>query len=398
MVNKAKERWPLTGLFPNATLDSDWDVIAELWNTLESLNDNSSISFEHIKGHQDDKIDYQELSLPAQLNVDADRIADSFLENHPDATARRVPLLPSAKAQLHLPKGTITYKLKRELRLARTTEPLIKHMCKKNDWTREVYNTIDIKAHGQGLERQRSHESTYVKYCHNVVPVGRHVHRINPKYPHNCPSCNQEGEETIDHLLHCQAPTREQWRKDTLTEVRHKMDSLNTPLPIMELFMSGLYSVLYPGTHIHVPPGLEALAAAQSAIGWHHIMKGRFAVQWRENIDRHNGSAHGQKPGARWAVDMVDCVLKQWWKVWMMRNGDRHGRDAATKAQAERQQAIREMQQLYDLKDTVLPQHQWILSQPIETKLQWTTPVIRAWISNYRVFIEEGHNTALETG
>ena len=76
------------------------------------------------------------------------------------------------------------------------------------------------------------------------------------------------------------------------------------------------------------------VANALSAIGWNHLLKGRLAIQWREIMDQHLSGENHKKSGARWAVDIVDCLLQQWW-----------------------QQAIREMQQLYKLKDNVLPQH-----------------------------------------
>jgi hypothetical protein len=38
---------------------------------------------DQVKGHQDDKISYKELSLPAQLNVDADALATDELYNFP---------------------------------------------------------------------------------------------------------------------------------------------------------------------------------------------------------------------------------------------------------------------------------------------------------------------------
>ena len=42
--------------------------------------------------------------------------------------------------------------------------------------------------------------------------------------------------------------------------------------------------------------------------------------------------------------------------AWQARNDDRHGHDAATRQTAAARQAVREIQQLYEMKDEVLPE------------------------------------------
>eukprot|EP00957_Ditylum_brightwellii_P077786 5911155-Ditylum_brightwellii.AAC.1 len=50
------------------TLDPDWDIIAQICSVLQS----SSIEdeFIHVKGHQDDETPYEQLDLPARMNID----------------------------------------------------------------------------------------------------------------------------------------------------------------------------------------------------------------------------------------------------------------------------------------------------------------------------------------
>ena len=81
-----------------------------------------------------------------------------------------------------------------------------------------------------------------------------------------------------------------------------------------------------------------------------------------------------------------------------MRNGDRHGRDYKTQAEAAKQQAVREIEQLYEYKGQLLPQHEWILATPLEQQRSKRTYVLRAFISNFGPIIEESYKTRLETG
>jgi hypothetical protein len=73
------DNWTSNKNYPtNMTLDPDWDVINEIRWTLEKGRLEGGTIFHHIPGHQDRKKPYAELSLQAQLNVDADRLATRY--------------------------------------------------------------------------------------------------------------------------------------------------------------------------------------------------------------------------------------------------------------------------------------------------------------------------------
>ena len=95
-----------------------------IWTTLQDFQPDETPTFAHIKGHQDKHKRYHELSLPAQLNVDAARLANEFIHDHPDIDYGHVLQMPQAKVQLCFPTGTATYKLKRKTHLARNAPPL----------------------------------------------------------------------------------------------------------------------------------------------------------------------------------------------------------------------------------------------------------------------------------
>ena len=72
MVNRTNQNKKVEMATPNSTLESEWDLLAEIWTTLQSLDD---CEIQWIKGHQDKEKPYQDLSLSAQLNVDVDALA-----------------------------------------------------------------------------------------------------------------------------------------------------------------------------------------------------------------------------------------------------------------------------------------------------------------------------------
>ena len=57
-------------------MESDWDVIAEIWNTIQAGSLSNKLSFIRIRGHADKDKKYNALTLPQQLYVNADHLAD----------------------------------------------------------------------------------------------------------------------------------------------------------------------------------------------------------------------------------------------------------------------------------------------------------------------------------
>ena len=99
--------------YPNSTLDSEWDILIEIWTTIAAMDPDSRPAISHIKSHQDDKKPCADLPLRAQLNVDADKLAKEIISDHPNMDYSQVPLLPTSGIQLNLSKGTVTHGLKR---------------------------------------------------------------------------------------------------------------------------------------------------------------------------------------------------------------------------------------------------------------------------------------------
>jgi hypothetical protein len=86
-------------LFPNLTLQPDWDVTHKIITTLQSVQLEPIL--EHVKGHQDDHTLHDDLASEAQLNVDADKEAGNFQTRMLPAHWPIIPCLPHNHVQLH---------------------------------------------------------------------------------------------------------------------------------------------------------------------------------------------------------------------------------------------------------------------------------------------------------
>ena len=397
MVDRTNEEQGRGDATPNSTMDAEWDVLIEIWTARATLPKHH---IEWIKGHQDKIKPYEKLSLKAQLNVDYDAIADAYIVENPNHQYQQVPLLPTSGIQLQLPIGTITNKLKRELRLARTADNLRKYLCGKFGWDEETFDTIDWEAFRRAMGGLDKHSITLRKHVNNCSPVGSRVHWYNPKYPRGCCSCGAP-EEKADHLMHC--PTRESWRRQVMSNLHKHFKEWDTPLDIQEILLEGTKAALEnrDASTIQFQDSVADVFLTQESIGWTEMFRGRFSKAWRIHQEECLGArATKWVNGQTWLTALADLFLEQWLALWKERNGDRHGHDRQSQAEAAKRQAVREVELLYQHKDTIEPHLRWIYSTPMEQMKQKRTYVLRAWISNFGPVLKKSHEyqTRLETG
>eukprot|EP00957_Ditylum_brightwellii_P015515 1168444-Ditylum_brightwellii.AAC.1 len=65
--------------YPSNAMESDWNLVRQISETLKLL---PLVSVAHIKGHQDNNIEYDDLEWKSHQNVDVDFLAGQFIDEH----------------------------------------------------------------------------------------------------------------------------------------------------------------------------------------------------------------------------------------------------------------------------------------------------------------------------
>eukprot|EP00957_Ditylum_brightwellii_P018653 1401101-Ditylum_brightwellii.AAC.1 len=86
------------------TVTLDWDVIAQISKILDIENFIPNI--QHIQGHQDKNKQYNDLSLPAKINVDVNLLPVKYQALN-KKTTRKVIRLPANVVQLRINGVTV---------------------------------------------------------------------------------------------------------------------------------------------------------------------------------------------------------------------------------------------------------------------------------------------------
>jgi hypothetical protein len=92
----------------SAALHSEWDAIISVSNLMDRFPQLPVL--QHVFGHQDDSLDYDDLPLDAQMNTQADTLATMELDEY-STVLPSVPFDPESKVMLSIDGTTVTRRL-----------------------------------------------------------------------------------------------------------------------------------------------------------------------------------------------------------------------------------------------------------------------------------------------
>jgi hypothetical protein len=123
--------------FPRHFLRSDIDLDMQIVDTIEMLD--VTLSYTHVKGHQDDDPDDTPLTCKAQLNVECDVLAIAALLVPQPASS--VEFLPASKVSVTIDGTTVTRKIPRTTHHGWRRQ--IASFSRRYGWTTVQFDAID---------------------------------------------------------------------------------------------------------------------------------------------------------------------------------------------------------------------------------------------------------------
>jgi hypothetical protein len=155
-------------------LHSEYDVINQIFRLLQEYTTTPEIN--HVKGHQDNKIPYVSLPLPAQLNSDANSLATKELHDRPNLI-HHVPLFPDSKVQLLLSGTSVTRNLAGAIRKHQGYHNLVPYMLERYGWTDDVMAFVDWDGFTAAYKSSFQQRKFVFKFCTKLLPTGKTLHR-----------------------------------------------------------------------------------------------------------------------------------------------------------------------------------------------------------------------------
>ena len=343
--------------FSSATISPDWDILQAIIRLLKYFPTTPNIQF--IPSHQDKKKHYQDLSPPAQANVDADHRAGTY--QYTDQSSTHALIIKGTTVLLHSKNGTITSHYKRKLRKLIQHPITRRYISEKAGWNNE-FELIDWPSHTISLRKQFEKKNFICKYVHHWLPIGSLVSRYAPHYTGNCPSCPCLVEDRW-HLLQCHA--RKELRKTFLATIRATLQHYPTH-PFLKILLLRVLHLLLCRRPMILPlptdPVSEEVIRTQEKVGWDQLLLGRFVLSWatcQQEFIRElpeNEIPKGYS-GSVWVAAVSTDIFDFVHKVWLERNQDKHGKDSHEKEIRLLERATLQTKVLYSFRNDVLPRH-----------------------------------------
>ncbi len=288
------------------------------------------LTFTHVKGHQDDNIALDDLSFPAQLNVQMDSAAKAFsqyvlhssvLDNHtPLTTSLQIPTVRHNNNIIH-------QKLRQHLYDSIHEEKQLQYWLNKGAFSRYTHSLIDWDIHQQGFNTLTHTRKVFSsKWSTGFCATGRSMERWQCREVSNCPFCQQTNENTL-HILRCQhAEATSSWT-DAIDTFNNKLFTIDTSPMLRHYIQLELnWWRNHPNTlppHI-IPPPLREAITQQRSIGWRYFLEGYIATSILHFQNNYFKDKNSYKTISMWGSSVLRGGIEVLFSVWQNRNDKIH--------------------------------------------------------------------------
>ena len=321
------------------TSNSDYDLIIAIRRRLSHF---PSIEWQpqHITGHQDDLVDFEDLDLRSQLNVQCDEWAKEWW--HTCARRSNHNLCPSQNPVQNAPWAIkigdqlVSKNLKTALRELCSGGILKAYWEKKKRFTLQPADAIDWDSSHRALQgMNQGQRREFIKHHSGHLDTNKNMKRRKHRETSACPRCDAPVEDSL-HLITCphEAAT-DLWEK-SIQHISAWLQSSHTDPDLAHIIVSRLQSWRHHTedeefselSHTH-----QQLIHSQDNIGWESAFRGCWAIGWAEAQAQHFKTLRRRNSGKRWLAALITKLWQVAWDMWEHRNGILTAKDQGQIAQ-----------------------------------------------------------------
>jgi hypothetical protein len=180
--------------------------------------------------------------------------------------------------------------------------------------------------HEKALHKQSPGILIFIqKYIHDKLPKNQRQHLFYSNKTNLCSACNQE-EETIKHILQCQAcEKRNTIQSNYIKQLQNYLDKFRIQPSINNIIMQNVIAWLQnktPPTTREIEPNashkLLQTIQFQNKIGWNNWFTGRHSQNWGFLFNfEHDNTTPGNKHITR---DIITTTWNFVHEVWLQQN------------------------------------------------------------------------------
>jgi hypothetical protein len=187
LITCINQRLQYDNCFSNAYLVPDWDFTEAIYANIQHLT--ITPIFQHVMGHQDDTKAYSQLSLPAQLNVDADKAAGAFHWSHASTIQEKVPILPTTKAHFNIGNAIVTGHYKLHIRKAASQADFFAQCQGIHKWDLSTFQKVNFTLFRTAVRNSCDLHKFLFKFTHQLLPSQDQKSKWGASSG-DCPTCH----------------------------------------------------------------------------------------------------------------------------------------------------------------------------------------------------------------
>ena len=260
--------------------------------------------FKHVKSHQDEKIPYEELSLPAKLNYQCDRAAKDHLLQLRGPSPNRAPAEGNS-TYLADADGRITNSFVVEILERKYSRVVREHL----GIDEETFQWIDWPAHAKAVKSLESPSLTKLIWGQN--PSRQKLHLMGKHPSPMCPLC--EEADIPFHFISCSHLNSHPMVLAALEVEQTVATKLKIPDHFIKEVREALTGICKSANN--KPQHLREVYREQAILGRQNFIKGRLIRAWGET----KPSSESRMTPGDWVRRLAKHVLKALLKKWEIR-------------------------------------------------------------------------------
>lgn len=310
------------------TRDVHFDVLSSIIGFWHEM---TAVPFPvHVRGHQDDSVEVNELPRLAQMNVAMDSLAKSILRSSL-ATRDTVPL---ASFSFGLPSiSCIGVPI--ESAFAKSSVTLISTRKARIFWldkfkiTSSAAPSVNWLSFGRAFKALGFNRQIFVrKWLSKTIPVGTTLRKRKYGIDNRCPRCHCYDESPL-HVLICPDSETRTHRSALLTALWSSIHDMDT----CPLLSSSLQSVItlwlrnprrFQLTSCNIDPSLSQCMASQAALGWYSFLCGFHSSAIMRHQQQFFLQKRCQKSAPYWASKLTRVLWNFIHEMWTHRSLAKH--------------------------------------------------------------------------
>ena len=348
-----------------------------------------TISFSHVKGHQDDELWFDKLTRVAQLNVLMDRLAKDFLLKLICLPLPTPPCPDTIRGEgwrCRVDGIKVMSDPEQQVLHSIFGNRMRQYLHERGRLHQDAFPLVDWTSIGEASEEMPALFQLWTsKHVHHFCGVGKNMLRWGFWDHSRCPCC-QTTVETTSHLLVCPSEKMlASWEK-SVTNLESWLNSVETHPDITHCIVSTLRERdLSSSFARNSSTDTREAALAQDAIGWQNFVEGKISTIWKSIQQTFYSEISSRRTARRWCRGLVSHLLELTHDQWATRNGVVHERDAQGLKLAEGAELTAAIIEQYNLgTDGLHPRDHHYLSRSLATILELPVMEKRQWVSTIR--------------